>query len=402
MGHGRSDDEPPEEGSSADHESDPELDRDEQADEHATRGAPPAPGDRTWVHPTELPRFMAPEPEREGQQPRVRARSWVAPVVVGASAALAAVVALAVAGTLDSRSGHVAASVARVGSVAGGSAQDVAARTGLSVVEITARDKSGTRKGSGVCVRHEGGLLTTAGIVGTATTVSVETNDGSQHTARVVGRDPTTDLVLLAMTGDAGVPAAQLSDQEPAAGAPVWVVGADDGPSAYLSSPGKVATTDGIAAVAGGPMTGRLLETKIGLEPEAVGGALVGNDGEVVGIVIGRVANSDMTYAMPITSAVTVAEQLRSDGVARHGSAGFTGSDTNAGPTVWKVTPHGPAASAGLEPGDVITAVDGRRVAKIDVVTAIVRALDPGRSVTFAVTRGSRHLEIAVVLAATS
>ena len=105
---------------------------------------------------------------------------------------------------------------------------------------------------------------------------------------------------------------------------------------------------------------------------------------------------------MPITGAVTIAEELHADGVAKHGSAGFVGADTKEGPSVWKVTPKGPAAAAGIKPGDVVTEVDGRHVASIDVVTALVRAHNPGDTLTFGITRGQHDLDVSVVLAATS
>jgi putative serine protease PepD len=126
---------------------------------------------------------------------------------------------------------------------------------------------------------------------------------------------------------------------------------------------------------------------------------LIDRSGSVVGIVLGRVASSRTTFAVPIGTAVVVAEQLRSSGKAQHGSAGLVGQDSDFGPTVLKVDVGGPAAQAGMRKGDVVLSIDGLAVESMSDLLAIVRSHQPGDKLRIGVGRGQRDLDVEVVLA---
>jgi serine protease Do len=392
MGHGEHDDEPLDEGS---------------AEEHAPRGALPDPLDRLWRHPTELPPLASgfvPAPPGRGVAGR-RSRAWMLPIVGGATGALVTVAALAVAGVLD-RSASTAdqAGVFSNGARVTSTAPSSAITAGLSIVAISARDGRGARRGSGVCVRHAGRVLTSARIVGNATTVDVLTGDGQQHRARVVGRDRSTDLVLLEVDGAASVPAARLANDAPAPGSSVWVLGAARPGSFDLwQSSGLLASTDAIVAVHGGPMTSGLLETDASSGTAAAGGALLDRDGAVAGIVVSRVGESGTTYAVPIARAVAIGEELDERGFVPHGSAGISLVDTAHGPTIVNMSPDGPAARAGARVGDVVVSIDRRPVESPYDVMAIVSAGPPGGTVTFELRRAKGHeVMVPVQLGATT
>ncbi len=391
MGHGEHDDEPPDEGS---------------AEEHAPRGALPDPLDRLWRHPTELPPlasgFVGAPPGR-GAAGR-RSRAWTLPIVGGATGALVTVAALAVAGVLD----RGASTADQAGMVPNGvrvtsTAPQNALTAGRSIVAISARDARGARRGSGVCVRHAGRVLTSARVVGDATTVDVLTGDGRQHRARVVGRDRTTDLVLLNVDGAASVPAARLAEGAPAPGSSVWVLGAArPGSTDLWQSSGLLASKDAIVAVEGGPMTSGLLETDASSGNAAAGGALIDGDGAVAGIVVSRVGQSGTTYAVPILRAVAIGEELDERGVAPHGSVGVSLVDSAGGPTIVRMSPDGPAARAGARVGDVVMSIDGRVVESPYDVIAIVRAGLPAGTLTLEVRRGKDKVWVPVHVGATT
>ncbi len=334
MGHGEHDDEPLDEG--ADHDD-------------AARGAVPDPLDRLWRHPTELPPlasgFVAGTPAH-GSAVR-RSRAWMLPIVGGVAGALVTVAALAVAGVFD----RGTSTADQAGTFPSGvrvtaTAPESALSTGLSIVAIAARDSRGPRRGSGVCVRHAGAVLTSARVVGDATTVDVLTRDGQQHKARVRGRDPVTDLVLLELDDDATIPAARLADAAPAAGSPVWVLGAArPGSSDLWQSSGLLSSNDAIVAVDGGPTMSGLFETDASSGDAAAGGALIDREGAVAGIVLSRVSASGTTYAMPIGRAVAIAQELDEHGVAPHGAAGMSLVDNAFGPMIMRMSPDGPAAN---------------------------------------------------------
>ncbi len=391
----------------------PEGSGDEPDDERdvgrsGTRGPLPDPLDRVWLHPTELSSlgaaFAPSGPESPARESRRRSRSWLAPLLAGATGALLTVGILAVTGAFD-RSSPSDGSARLAGDVATTvgtpSATDTLTRLSPSVVAVFASDGRGSRRGSGVCVRHGSQLLTSARVVGDATTVRVVTADGRSHTATVVGRDRVTDLVLLDLKDDANLPAAQLADDPPTTGAPVWLLGAaaPGAKSPWMSS-GMTSSNDALVASDAGPTTSGLLETDAASNTAVVGGGLVNASGSVAGIVLGHVNNSATTYAVPIGVAVNVAHQLDAAGVAQHGWLGIGGIDTVYGPMIANMKTHAPAADAGMRVNDLVQSVDGHSVESIGDVTALVQGLEPGRTVAIDVRRGDEVLEMRVKLGA--
>ncbi len=377
---------------------------DDGPDDARSRGAPPDPLDRVWVHPTELPSlnagFTAPAPA--APPPSRRSRWWAGPVAAGAAGARVTVVVLSLAGVFDRTTSNGASS--QLGAAAPPNAagvSDAAAHVGLSVVAVTARDSRGLRRASGVCIRHGGEVLTTATLVGDAKTVEIETRNGARSTARVAGRDRTTNLALLSFDDETEVPAAQLADHAPVTGSAVWVVAAAEGSSGrpWVSS-GMLASTDGVLASSDGEMSADLFETDAAIGAGAAGGALVDHDGNVVAIVIGRGPTLVTTYAVPIATAVAIGEELHTNGVATHGAAGFSGTDGPLGPTISAVTPGGVAARAGVRAGDVIAAMNGRPVDTMNEVMATVRSGSPGEVMTLELRRGTADIKVQFALAA--
>jgi len=390
MGHGEQDNEPADEGS---------------PDEHPSHGALPDPLDRLWRHPTELPPVGAGFVPRTGGQrsPGRRLRTWMLPIVGGAAGALVTISALAIAGVLDRGTSTTEQSDAAGGLHVIPTVPQNVATTGLSIVAIAARDGRGTRRGSGVCVRHAGRVLTSARVVGNATQVDVLTGDGQQHVGNVVGRDRTTDIVVVDVVDAGDVPAARLADGNPPAGSSVWVLGAArPGATDLWRSSGLLQSTDGIVADDGGPTMSGLRETDANSGSVAAGGALIDQEGTVVGIVLSRVGDNSTTYALPITEAVRIGDDLVDHGFAAHGSAGVSLADTAAGPSIVALSARGPAARAGAHTGDVVLSVDSRRVETRNEVLAIVHAGTPASIVTFELQRGKTQLDIAVKLGATT
>jgi S1-C subfamily serine protease len=386
MGHGDSHDDEPRDGD----------EHDDLHDEPARAGGPPHPLDRLWLHPSELPVG----PEASSKPPSAKGTSrWFAPVLAGVAGALATIVVLAASGALSRSSTNAPSASAPATTIPPTSAVANATALGLSMVAVSARDESGTRRGSGVCIRHGGEVLTSAALIGKATRVTIVTSDGNRHLARVVGRDRTTALVLLAI--NATVPAAQLADHPPAPGTQVWIVGA---PSAGSATPwmstGVVSSADAVVTSSAGPWTGGLLETDAASGSQAAGAALVDGSGLVTGIVLGRIDFGDTTYAVPIAEATRVSKELHDDGVAQHGTLGFDGVDVDAGPMVTKLMPGGPAAGAGVHPGDIVEAVDDHAVESVADVTALVRGNAPGTKVTLELRRGRNAFKLEVVLGA--
>ncbi len=179
----------------------------------------------------------------------------------------------------------------------------------------------------------------------------------------------------------------------PKAGDTVWVVGAPSpgGSSPWLSN-GLVASTDSMVAVESGPTTSGLLETGARVERGLVGGALVDQAGKVTGIVLAPVSGKRTTYAVPIDTALWVANDLREQGFTTHGALGIDGANTPDGPMVTSMDPDGPAALAGIRVGDVIESVDRHQVDTMSDVMALVRHDRPGDSIVLGLRRGAETL----------
>ena len=357
----------------------------------------PHPLDRLWLHPSELSPLAAATVTR----PRPM---WTTTLVAGAAGAILTVAVLGAIGAIGRSSDHPSEAGVVPTSTPIATAKAVAVAVAQSVVAVSAHDRDRTRRGSGVCVRKTGEILTSDRLVGNATKIDVTTADGAVHRAKILGRDPTTDLVLLgfdqvtpkasAATTKSTVPAS-FASRVPHAGDVAWVVGAPSpGDSEPWMSTGLVASTDSLVAFASGPTTSGLLETAAASSSASSGGALVDRNGAVTGIVLAPVGSNRMTYAVPISTAMAIANSLRSRGYATHGALGITGINASAGPTVTKVLAGGPAALAGVRVGDIVEAVDRHEVYSMDDVMAVVRHNLPGKIVEVELQRGSDTVKI--------
>jgi S1-C subfamily serine protease len=364
------------------------------ADDDRPLGAPPDRMDRVWFHPTEL------SPVRGPSKARARLAKLVMPAAAGA---LGAIVAIAVLGVLGAFDGNDSAreGPADVQFGPGDEAvSQLAATVAPGLVLVTVEDASGTRQASGVCVRHRGEVLASAVVVGDATTAQLTTADGDLVAATVVGKDPITGLVLL--DADRPMRAVPISEVRGTPGDSVWIFGAKQPreSSPWISS-GILSSVDAIVAARPGPMTRGLLETDALGTTWAAGGALVDRTGAVSGIVLAPTLTSRSAYAVPIRTAVEVADELREHGIAVHATMPIEGVDTPAGPTVTGMAPDSPAARAGIQPGDVIDAIGGREVLDLAQLTATVHAYEPGNEVEVELERAGEPMKVEVTLAGT-
>jgi S1-C subfamily serine protease len=364
--------------------------------------------DRLWLHPSEL------SPLAVAATPRAKPM-WTTTLVAGAAGAILTLTVLGALGALSRPAEHAPDGAVVPTSTSIATASAVAIAVGHSVVAVSAHDQRGTRRGSGVCVRRSGEILTSARLVGSAKKIEVTTVGGVAHSARVLGRDATTDLVLLRVdrvVATTTEPAKQPSEVQvaapahfaphpPRAGDTMWVVGAPSpGDTSPWVSSGLVASTDSLVAVAHGPTTSGLLETAAASSAASSGGALVNRSGDVIGIVLSPVGNDRMTYAVPISTALSIANDLRTFGYVKHGALGINGIDAPDGPKITGMMTDGPAAKAGMLIGDIVASVDEHEVYSMDDVMARVRHDQPGQPVEIALHRGTRTLTVSARLTA--
>jgi serine protease DegQ len=164
-------------------------------------------------------------------------------------------------------------------------------------------------------------------------------------------------------------------------------------------SNGVLSQTDSLVSLSTGPTTSGLLETNAASSSASSGGALVDAAGDVTGIVLSPVGDSRMTYAVPIETALAIADDLRMQGWARHGALGINGVDAPEGPTITGMVAGGPADRAGIRVGDILQSVDKHEVDSMSEVMARVRHDAPGKPIVVAVRRGAIHLTMNATLA---
>lgn len=265
--------------------------------------------------------------------------------------------------------------------------------------------------GSGVIVTEDGYLLTNNHVVDGADQVKVTLQDGREFDAKVVGRDPKTDVAVLKVEAQA-LPAVALGDSEQIeVGDVVLAVGNPFGIGQTV--------TMGIVSATGRATLGLdyedFIQTDAAINPGNSGGALVDASGRLIGIntaILSRSGgNQGIGFAIPVSLARDVMESLVKDGKVTRGYLGVLiqdinpslakkfGVDETRGALVGEVTPKGPAEKAGLRSGDVITEFNGRTVKDSRHLKLTVARVSPGDTAQVTVLRDGKEKVLKVKVA---
>jgi Do/DeqQ family serine protease len=264
--------------------------------------------------------------------------------------------------------------------------------------------------GSGVVVSPAGFILTNNHVIEGADDIEVALNDGRVLKATVMGTDPETDLAVLRVAAT-DLPAITLGDSnELQVGDPVLAVGNPFGV-------GKTVTS-GIVSALGRSQLGintfeNFIQTDAAINPGNSGGALVDVNGHLVGIntaIYSRSGGSmGIGFAIPTSTARAVMTSIVQDGQVTRGWIGVEPQELNAelaeafgvtqagGVIITGVLQNGPAAQAGLRPGDVIVGVQGQAVSSVPQLLSAVAALKPGAKAELKVRRRAQESLLTVV-----
>jgi serine protease Do len=263
--------------------------------------------------------------------------------------------------------------------------------------------------GSGFIISADGYILTNAHVVEDARNIIVYLTDKRQFQAKVIGADQRTDVALLKI-GAKDLPVAIIGDSEKLEVGD-WVV-AIGSPFGFTSS-----VTQGIVSAKGRALEEAyvpFIQTDVPVNPGNSGGPLFNLKGEVVGInsiIFSRTGEySGLSFAIPIALAMKVKDELLKHGRVRRGRLGVSVQDVNerlvesfglskpSGALVSSVDAGGPAASAGIEPGDIILKVEGKGVAGSADVSQAVAGTEPGKSVKLEIWHRNAIEQIEVTL----
>ena len=263
--------------------------------------------------------------------------------------------------------------------------------------------------GSGVIVdAGQGYVLTNAHVVENATSIEVTTKDNRQFRARLIGRDPETDIAVLQISGS-GLTAVPLGDSDHLqVGDFVLAIGNPFGL-------GQTVTSGIISALGRSPgIEGYedFIQTDASINPGNSGGPLVDLQGRIVGIntaiVAATGANVGIGFAVPINMARLVMDQLISGGEIKHGHIGVAiqdltpdiaqalGTSRTQGAVIAKVMPGSPAERAGLRSSDLVIAVNGTPIHNGAELKSRVGLSKVGDSVDLTILRGGAERTVAV------
>ncbi len=265
--------------------------------------------------------------------------------------------------------------------------------------------------GSGVIATKDGYILTNNHVVDGADEVKVALQDGREFTAKVVGRDPKSDVAVIKIDAK-DLPAVSMADSDKVeVGDVVLAVGNPFGIGQTVTT-GIVSATGRAGAL--GLDYEDFIQTDAAINPGNSGGALVDAEGRLIGIntaILSRSGgNQGIGFAIPVNLARDVMESLVKDGHVTRGYLGVMIQDVtpalakefklkdNNGALVGDVTAKSPAEKAGLESGDVIIEFNGRKVTDSRHLKLEVARTHPGDTVPIKVLRDSstKTLEITV------
>jgi S1-C subfamily serine protease len=292
----------------------------------------------------------------------------------------------------------------------------------------------GTATGSGFVIDRDGHVLTNAHVVeGTQKIeVTLGNTDSSQPVgARVVGKDPSTDVALLKVDApsDELHPVALGDSSQVTVGDPVVAIGNPFGLD-QTATAGIVSALQREIKAPNGFTIDNVIQTDAAINPGNSGGPLLDSHGRAIGINSqiespNGGGNVGIGFAVPINTVRQVAQQLLANGQVKHAFLGISGTDVTPqladvlnldakrGALVQSVVPDGPAAKAGVKGGnatvtiagqrvraggDVITEVDGQAVGGMDEVASAISDKQPGDRVQLTLAQGSDTRTVTVTL----
>ncbi|HJQ95030.1 MAG TPA: trypsin-like peptidase domain-containing protein [Acidimicrobiia bacterium] len=255
--------------------------------------------------------------------------------------------------------------------------------------------------GSGF-VYEEGHVLTAAHVVDGVDVVQVRFADGTVRDGQVVGADAPHDIAVIAVDTE-GVPAAPLAiDEELEVGQLAVALGSPWGLEQTVTSGVVSAVSRPIAS----PLTAQvLIQTDASINPGNSGGALANRMGEVIGVNIQIFtttgSNTGVGFAVPIGNAFEFASAIVAGDPIETAFLGVSGEAATgeiSGAVISELTNGGAAGEAGLQVGDIVTAVDGQAVRSIQDLAARIRSYLPGDEVTIDAFRDGELVSFKVVL----
>ena len=344
-------------------------------------------------------------------------------------AMVAALMLIAAIAGYQAAQGHTSAPVSTSVSTSTGSSSatlsldQIAAKVDPAIVDVTTRlGTSGEAAGTGMIISSSGEILTNNHVVAGATSITVTlTSSGKSYKATLLGYDASHDVALLRISGVSGLPTihavsastASVGDTVVALGNALGKGGQPSAVQGNIEAVDQTITASDEYGNESETLNG-LLEMDAAIQPGDSGGATVDAAGDVIGMTTAGSSSVQTTsastatvgFAVPIDDALNVAKQIESGTasgtvhIGLHGQLGVAVQDAGGtGVTVLTVQDNSPAATAGLQQGDVITAVNGQSITSTNDLNDAMTATHVGDqiSITWQDSSGTTHTATATL-----
>ncbi|WP_439663116.1 trypsin-like peptidase domain-containing protein [Lentzea sp. HUAS TT2] len=279
-----------------------------------------------------------------------------------------------------------------------GSVEDVANKLLPSVVQIQVRTRSGAGEGSGFIISGNGQIVTNNHVIEGAAAggeIKVVFHDGRTASAKILGRDPSSDIAVIQADGVSNLPVVQLGNSgDMKTGQAVVAIGSPFDLSGTVTSGIVSSVNRPVSAGGDGNSQATVLnaiQTDAAINPGNSGGPLVNMQGQVVGINSaiyspsqgqGQAGSVGIGFAIPMDQARRTIDEIVKNGKPKQTVLGVKVESTEQGARISEITSGGAAEKAGLKAGDVITKFADRRIDESDTLVAAVRSKAPGDKVT--------------------
>jgi serine protease Do len=263
--------------------------------------------------------------------------------------------------------------------------------------------------GSGFVWSNDGIVVTNNHVVEGASSISVNFNDGSKLPAKLIGVDPDSDVAVLRVDARNLATAAVGTSSDLMIGESVIAVGNPFGLSGSVTTGVVSALGRSVPSKEQGRTFTDFIQTDASINPGNSGGPLLNIEGKVIGINTAIYANAQgIGFAIPVDRARKVVQDILRYGQVRNAWVGAVtstltpeeakriGASARSGALVSRVFGGSPAAAAGLQQGDVITAVEGHAVDSREAFSTLTATMAPGQAIPLTVMRGSATRTVSV------
>ena len=265
--------------------------------------------------------------------------------------------------------------------------------------------------GSGFIISSDGYILTNFHVIEDSSSISVSMYNGDSYNAALIGYDESNDIAVLKIEAEDLAPVILGDSNNLNVGDSVVAIGNPLGELTFTLTAGAISAKDREVTLSSN-VTMNLLQTDCAINSGNSGGALFNLYGEVIGVTNAKYSTSSSSsasidnigFAIPINSIIGIVESIIEKGYISKPYIGISVLDVSAetqqygipaGAAIQSVTENSPAAQAGLQKGDVITAVDGKAMTSTELVNFVGQA-SVGQRIVFSVYRQGESLEISV------